>query len=134
SDLRVDGLAFAPDGTLWAATWPKRGDVVRFDLTKPQTAIHPQVMLHFATDVDSLAFGQKGTALDGLLFVTNNDGDLTLVDLATLQRVTVATGGTRGDIIKTTADGRVLLSQSHQIDVLSPVTAPRVAATNPPPD
>src|SRR5262249_12173562 len=30
SDVRVGSLAFAPDGTLWAATWPNRGRVIRF--------------------------------------------------------------------------------------------------------
>src|SRR5205823_3589130 len=31
------------------------------------------------------------------------------------------------------ADGRVFISLSHQIDVVSPVVAPRVASTSPPP-
>lgn len=145
SDVRVGNLAFAPDGTLWAAVWPKRGDIIRFDLAKPQTANHPQVMLHFDDDVDSLAFGQPGTGLEGLLFISHNNGpvsgerpssgsELTLVDLATLQHVAIATGGTRGDIVKTNSDGRVFLSQSHQIEVLTPVVAPRVVAVNPPAD
>ena len=30
-NLRVGGLAFAPDGTLWATTWPDRRQVVRFN-------------------------------------------------------------------------------------------------------
>ena len=42
--------------------------------------------------------------------------------------------GSRGDIVQTTADGRVLLSQSRQVDVLTPLLAPRVAHTNPAPD
>ncbi len=137
SDVRVGSLAFAPDGKLWAALWPKRGDVIRFDRLDDRAK--PQVMLHFDTDVDSLAFGLPGTALQGLLLVTHNRGlrptdgsELTLVDLATLRRVAVATGGTRGDIIKAAADGRVLLSQSQQIDVFSPVVAPRVTGTSPP--
>ena len=56
-----------------------------------------------------------------------------MVDLATMQTLAVATGGSRGDEIKTTPDGRVLLSQSLQVDVLGPVTAPLVLAVNPPP-
>jgi hypothetical protein len=56
-----------------------------------------------------------------------------MVDLATLQQVALATGGTRGDEIKTSADGRIFLSQSNQIDVLSPIQPPRVASTNPAP-
>jgi len=30
ADLRVGSLAFAPDGSLWAVTWPDRRQVVRF--------------------------------------------------------------------------------------------------------
>ena len=31
SDIRVGSLAFAPDGTLWAATWPQNQmQVIRF--------------------------------------------------------------------------------------------------------
>src|SRR5262249_23380993 len=101
----------------------------------------PELMLRLNADIDALAFGQPGTALDGLLFVSHDRGtgqgtatELTMVDLATLHTLAVATGGTRGDVVRTTSDGRVLLSQSHQIDVLNPVQAPLVISTNPPPD
>ena len=134
SDLRVGNMAFSPAGELWAAVWPQRGDIVRFD-----NKAKPHVMLHFAAPVDSIAFGLPGTQLQGLLFVSNNAGstrllptELVMVDLATLHTIAVARGGSRGDIVKTNARGQVLLSQSHQIDVLSPVVAPRVVGTNPP--
>ncbi len=140
SDIRVGSLAFAPDGSLWAAAWPdSTNDVVRFDLTKPQSAVSPQVMLQFAAPVDSIAFGVSGSKLDGLLFVSHDEPDpgasgteLSMVDLATLQQVAVATGGTRGDELKTSADGRVFLSQTNQIDVISPIQPPLVSSTNPP--
>lgn len=135
SDRRAGSLAFSPDGRLWAASWPDRGQVLRFD-HRGRT----EVMLRFDTPVDSLAFGQTGTSLQNLLFVSQNAGrhfrresELTLVNLATLQQVAIARGGSRGDIIRTTADGRVLLSQSHQIDVLNPIQPPRVIASNPAP-
>src|SRR5690606_33783621 len=32
----------------------------------------------------------------------------------------------------TTSDGRLLISQTHQVDVIAPATAPLVVATNPP--
>ncbi|MDM9385689.1 CARDB domain-containing protein [Chlorogloeopsis sp. ULAP01] len=137
SDLRVDSLAFDADRKLWATTWPERGDIVRFNEQGKA-----QRMLSFDSPVDSIAFGMKGTRLEGLLFVSNNntktgtqqDGRIYMVDLATLQYVTLASGGSRGENIETTADGRVLLSQSHQIDVFSPLVAPQVKATNPAPD
>ena len=79
-----------------------------------------------------------GSSLDNLLFISNNAGpdggpsDLILVDISTLQTVALAEGGTRGDMIITTADGRVLISQSGQVDILNPRTAPRILAVNPP--
>jgi hypothetical protein len=138
SNQRVGSLAFAPDGTLWAATWPKnQNQVVAFVGPKAK----PQVTLQFDADVDSIAFGQPGSELDGLLFVSHDaefeagaGSQLTMVDLATLQQVPIASGGSRGDEIKTAADGRIFLSQSHQVDELKPLHAPRVASTNPPPD
>ena len=136
SDLRVGSLAFAPDGSLWGALWPvDQGDVIRFDATG-----QAQKMLEFTDDVDSIAFGLPGSTLDGLLFISHDEAisagqgsELTMVDLATMQTLALATGGSRGDEIKTTPDGRVLLSQSHEVDVLGPVTAPQVVAVNPPP-
>ncbi|MFM6408850.1 MAG: hypothetical protein ACKPGT_31010, partial [Microcystis sp.] len=111
SDIRVGNLAFDNQGNLWGATWPDRGDIIRFD--KRGKA---QKMLEFNTPVDSLSFGKAGTKLEGLLFISNNSGvkpntdsQLIMVDVATLRQVSLAKGGSRGDIIKTTADGRILL-------------------------
>ena len=108
-------------------------------------------MLAFGDAVNSLAFGVPGSPLAGLLFISHDQSsgnfqglatdsnpasqptELTMVDLVTMHTLAVATGGSRGDEIKTTPDGRVLLSQSHQVDVLGPVTAPHVVSVNPPP-
>ena len=101
-------------------------------------------MLTFDEAVDSIAFGQAGTDLEGLLLVSHNVGpvasasqaaggsELTMVELATMRQVAVAKGGTRGDVVVTTSEGRILLSQSDQVDVISLLTAPTVIATNPP--
>src|SRR5262249_45457075 len=129
-DLRVGSLAFAADGTLWATTWPDRTQVVRFTVHARAEAI-----LTFDTPIDSLAFGQPGTDLHDLLFVTHNSGpggsELTMVDVVTRRKGAVARGGSRGDNVITTSDGRVLISQSTQVDVLFPVRIPVVVATNP---
>ena len=97
-------------------------------------------MLEFDDEVDSIAFGIPGSTLDGLMFISHDEpvsagqgSELTMVDLATMHTLAVATGGSRGDEIKTTPSGRVLISQSHQVDVLGPVTAPNVVIVNPPP-
>jgi YD repeat-containing protein len=126
---------------LWAVTWPDRHQVVRF--TERARA---ETVLEFDSEIDSLAFGQPGTQLDGLMLISHNTGpiaadgtvnlesDLTMVDMATLQTVVIARGGTRGDVVITTSDGRILLSQSEQVDVINPLLQPMVVATNPPPD
>jgi large repetitive protein len=148
TDTRIGHMRFAPDGSLWAAIWPTRGEVVRFSphVLPGQSGLddQPQLMLRLDSPVDSLAFGVPGTPLEGLLWISNNSrldgggtgsvigGELVIVDLATLQQVTVAANGSRGDVVVTTPDGRVLLSQSNQIDVISPRVAPRVTGFNPP--
>ncbi len=149
--MRVGSLAFNPaDDSLWAALWPvDQGDIIRFD-----SSGQAEKMLEFSDAVNSIAFGQSSSVLAGLLFVTHDQDaanptgigsiitdsnpaygptELTMVDLATMQTLAVATGGTRGDEITTTPDGRVLLSQSLQVDVLGPIVAPRVLAVDPPP-
>ena len=141
-NLRVSSLAFDNDGNLWAVTWPDARQVVEFD-----DHARAQVMLTFDSDIQSIAFGQQGTKLDNLLFVSHDDApntppgtvaptpsELTMVDVATLQQVAVAQGGTRGFDVLATSDGRLLISQSHEVDVLEPVVPPNVVAVNPPPN
>ncbi len=112
-------------GNLWAVTWPDARQVVEFD-----AHARAQVKLTFNSDIQSIAFGRQGTALDNLLFVSHDDApntapgtvaptpsDLTMVDVATLQQVAVAQGGTRGFDVMATSDGRLLISQSHEVDV-----------------
>ncbi len=136
SKYRVDDLAFSPTGELWATSWPARGDIVKFDQRG-----QPQVQVRLDTPADSIAFGRDGTALEGLLFISNhaplgqtNGAPLVMVDLATLQRVNVASNGPLAEQLAITNDGRVLIAHSHQIDVIAPVTAPMIVATNPPDD
>ena len=62
---------------------------------------------------------------------TNAGGTLTMVDLATMQTVNVATGGTRGDFLHVSPDGRLYITQSNEVDVLSPVLPPHVIAATP---
>src|SRR5262249_9473117 len=52
--------------------------------------------------------------------------------VTTLRQIALAQGGTRGDVVLALRDGRVLLSQSHQVDVIIPITPPTVVGTNPP--
>lgn len=133
SNTRVDDLAFAPDGELWATTWPRRGDIVTFDAKG-----RAQVQLRLDAAVDSIAFGRSGTALAGLLFVGSHApvGDpfgssLVMVDLATLQRIEVASNGPLAEALAIDSRGRVLIANSQQVDVLMPLTPPAVVRTTP---
>ena len=129
SSTRVDGLALNPaDGSLWGVTYPFNGQVVEFDAHG-----NPTVMLA-DTGADGLAFGQPGTALAGLLFVSHDAGvALTMVDLATMQTVDVASTGTRGDFLHASPDGRLYVTQSNEVDVFAPVLPPKVIAVTPEP-
>ena len=101
-NLRVNSLAVDNQGNLWAVTWPDLRTVVEFD--NRQRAV---TKLTFNSNIDSIAFGQAGTVLAGLLFVSHSSGPvdstgsaspltpLTMVDVATLQQISVATGGSR---------------------------------------
>ncbi|MGB3654095.1 MAG: CARDB domain-containing protein, partial [Rivularia sp. (in: cyanobacteria)] len=129
SDIRVDNLAINPrDGKLWATTYPERGNVISFNEDGKA-----QRMVEYDSPIDSIAFGKEDSQLDNLLFVSDNSGKLHMVDTLSLQSITIATGGSRGEIVETTLDGKVLVSQSNQIDIFNPVLAPEVKATNPAP-
>ncbi len=132
-NLRFGSLDFAADGSLWAIVWPERNTVVRFN----QRA-RAEVMFTFDAPVDSLAFGRSNSVLQDLLFVTqNNDaqgngGDLVMIDTITRRQLNLAENGSRGDSVLATTDGRIFVSQSGQVDLLTAQLEPTVIATNPP--
>jgi YD repeat-containing protein len=133
SDVRVDDLAFAPDGTLWGSSWPLRGDLLSFDERG-----RAQRQLSLDDAVDSLAFGKAGTALAGLLFVSSHPppgqpagANLIMVDLATRQHLNVASQGPLAEALAIGRDGRLLVANGAQIDVLMPVSPPNVLGVSP---
>ncbi|MEM9827396.1 MAG: CARDB domain-containing protein, partial [Planctomycetota bacterium] len=142
-NIRVGSLAFDDAGVLHAVQWPERDALLRFNGIGRAESI-----MNFAAPIDSIAFGKVDSPLEGLLFISHNTGDtgfgrsvatgedspLTMVDMATLQRLPLATGGTRGDALETTADGRILVSQSDAVDVIRPLSVPRITATYPAPE
>src|SRR5690606_28736022 len=88
-----------------------------------------------------LAFGQAGTPLEGLLFVsgglpqhvtidgvadTAHGSTVWMIELATKRILQLATGGTESERIVTTADGQILVAGSHHVDEIAPVHAPTV--------
>jgi hypothetical protein len=94
SDVRVDDLALAADGTLWGSRWPERGEIVTFN-----NRGRAQVQLRLDAEFDSIAFGKAGTQFAGLLFVSakkaqgEDSASLYLVDTVTLRLVELARGG-----------------------------------------
>ena len=69
--LRVGSLAFDNQSNLWAATWPDRSQVVRFNGLG-----RAEPMLALESPIDSIAFGLAGTPLAGLMFVSHVGGSL----------------------------------------------------------
>jgi hypothetical protein len=126
SRTRVDGLAIAPDGTVWGVAWPQDGRIVRFDARG-----RGEVVLELDGPAVGLTFGRPNTQLAGLLFINGEDGVVTMVDLDSMRSVPIATGGTRGDFAKVGLDGRLYVTQSEQVDVFSPLQAPHIIATLP---
>src|SRR5262249_29994294 len=133
SNVRVDDLAIAPDGALWGTAWPKRGDILSFD-----NRGRAQVQVRVEAALDSIAFGRSDTPLQGLLFASaripsgsSDPAKLYMVDLATLKVLELARGGPSAEQLLATSDGRLLLSNGTQVDVLAPLVAPSVLRTNP---
>ena len=95
--------------------------------------------LRFDAAVDSLAFGRAGTPLEGLLFVSaripsgSSEAAKPLHGrpALTLRSLAVARGGPSAEQLLATADGRLLIANGSQVDVLAPLVAPSVVKTNP---
>ncbi|MHC1770058.1 MAG: CARDB domain-containing protein [Verrucomicrobiia bacterium] len=127
SNIRVDGLALAPDGKLWGTTWPKNGQVVRFDHRG-----RAEVMVQLDEEAEGLAFGVVGTSTENLLFISHaQGGDLTVLELTSMKTIAMATGGSRGDFLHVNFRGQVFVTQSDQVSVFFPVSVPQVIATTP---
>ncbi|MEG2269346.1 MAG: hypothetical protein RSC68_34110, partial [Acinetobacter sp.] len=95
--------------------------------------------------IDSLVFGQKGTAFEGLLFASaNNSQQFTnskslpkqdnaavwMISLAKRQAIQLAQGGSRGESILITHDQRILVAQTNSIDEIALLKAPTVVASS----
>ena len=152
SNTRVGDLAFGPDGRLWGVRWTGSAvnsalpeattDIISFPMSG-RTVGRAEVEYRLNGLVDSLAFGRAGTGLAGLLLASSNtaqrpvNGDPALahtaavwmIELQSRRTLQLASGGTRGESIVATADGRILVAQSSRIDELAPVKAPKVIAS-----
>jgi hypothetical protein len=110
SSLRVDGLMFTPDGTLYVAVYPTA--VAKISGTNSAT---PGVVTHVidVPTADGIAIATDLT----FLLVNRNDGKITKVDLTTspVKLTDIFTGGSRGDFTAVGPDGCLYATQSASI-------------------
>ncbi|MGE4182659.1 MAG: putative Ig domain-containing protein, partial [Limisphaerales bacterium] len=126
----VEGLALAPDGSLWGIEWPGEvgasRSILRFDSRgRASLAANPGV------EAVALAFGAADTRLAGLLFVSTTTGELLALDVESLDSVTLATGGARGAFLVASPDGRLYVATGEGVDVVFPARPPEVLASDP---
>jgi len=156
SNQRVGDLAFGPDGRLWAVRWTgvdiaaaepnATTDIVSFPMSG-RTIGRPELEYRLNGIIDSIAFGAAGTELDGLLVASSNltqrpvvagatavphQASIWMIELQSRRAVQVAAGGTRGESIVTTFDGRILVAQTGHVDEIAPIHAPTVTAISVP--
>ncbi|HLF95978.1 MAG TPA: CARDB domain-containing protein, partial [Methylococcaceae bacterium] len=152
SKQRVGDLAFGPDGRLWAVAWSGSDiaaaqpdgstDLVSFPLSG-RTAGRAELEYRLRGTIDSIAFGATGTELAGLLIASSNlkqrpvvagvgdtphQSSVWMVELQSRRLLQLATGGTRGESIIATRDGRILIAETGHIDEIAPRRPPHVTA------
>ncbi len=115
----LDGLAFAPNGTLYSAATSNGGDINQIDGTQSATpgastviAAIPGAPDGIAVAVDPANPGQVQS-----LFVNTNSGSLYKVDLTQNPAVVslVFSGGSRGDFVTVGPDGCLYATQTDQV-------------------
>ena len=128
STLRVDGMDFTPDGTLWTLSWPDRGELSQVGPARDRRGrAHPArrrrrpgrgpARLAVRRQADRQPQRRHGRAWS--------------IPIA-LEVTTLASGGSRGDFAKSGPGGDVYVTQSDQIVVFEGLTvAPRVVASDP---
>lgn len=156
SNQRVGDLAFGPDGRLWGVKWSGSDitgaalnattDIVSFPLSGRSIG-RPELEYRLSGLIDSIGFGAAGTALEGLLVASSNlkqrpvvegagetphQSSVWMIELASQRALQVAAGGTRGESIIATRDGRILVAESGRIDEIAPRRAPVVKAVTVP--
>jgi hypothetical protein len=114
ANVSVDGLTFAPDGTLYGAS----GAVYRITGTSDSAPGTASVIAAVpAADGVALVAPANGSQITQLA-VNRNDGIITLVDFS-VQPVTytdIVTGGSRGDFVGVGPDKCLYATQSDEIE------------------
>jgi sugar lactone lactonase YvrE len=109
----ADGLAFGPDGTLYAASG---GNVLKIDGT---TSSSPGAMrsIAFVPNADGVAVGVPREGEDAYIIVNRTDGNVTRVDFSRTppQQTPVLRDGSRGDFVAVDSYGCLYATQTSSI-------------------
>jgi hypothetical protein len=155
SRQRVGDLAFAPDGRLWAikragnqfasAAANASSDIISFPMSGSDAG-RAELEFRLGGIIDSIAFATPDSHLAGLLFASSQpgqqpagggasaarQGSVWMIELASRRSLELASGGSRGESIVATRDGRILVAQTRSIDEIALQRAPTVSAVTVP--
>ena len=111
-NVSADGLSLSADGkTLYCAA----GDILGYD-TKSKALVFDSGAIPGNGDGIALGYG----ALSGDMFVNTNGGTVYEVNMSTLAKTIIASGGSRGDFATPDPNGTLLLTQSTTLMRLTP--------------
>ena len=120
-DDQFDGISISSDGQeIWAAD-TSAGNAVEFNRSGATVATIPD-----SRGLDGIGIAKPGVISGGInvsnnIFINNNDGTITRVDTNNSHAIsTVATGGSRGDMVTAGPDGCLYATQSDRIEKLAP--------------
>jgi hypothetical protein len=117
-----DGLAFAPDGTLYSAS---NGRVIQIDGTGTGT---PGVTRSVAVvpKADGIAVGLPPAGQPPYVLVNSTDGTVTRVEFSKSppEQSTVLSGGSRGDFVAVNSRGCLFVTQTSSIVKIVPSGTP----------
>ena len=139
ASVDVDGIAFAPDGTLYAAGGGSVFKIAGTNTANPGTVT---ALNQSGFPYDGIAVASNITGHAAFLYVNRNDGVITKIDLTASPATTsdIITGGSRGDFAAVGRDGCLYATQSSTIikvtdsaGACNPPLAPSTPASGPPP-
>ena len=115
----LDGLAFAPNGTLYSAATSNGGDINQIDGTNSATPGAATVITAIPGSPDGIAVAvdPANPGQVQALYVNTNSGSLYKVDLTQNPAAvsTVFSGGSRGDFVAVGPDGCLYATQTDQV-------------------
>lgn len=118
-DADADGLTFAPDGTLYAAS---RDQVLQIDGTASQS---PGRVAKFADvpHTDGIAYSPAADSQPAFLLVARTDGNISRVEMDGSVS-DVVTGASRGDLVTVGPDRCMYVTVSNEILKVGPSSGP----------